>query len=140
MPRQSALDAREQGIERLLPLASALRLPAAPNPLDCAMKALVIEWLQQVIHRADVERLEGILIVSGDEDDERQGIGIERASQRHPIERVHLDIEEQQIRRPCPDRLESGAAVAILANHVEIGHRARNSPVMFAGPRARHPR
>ena len=117
----TALDARQQGIERLLTLRRVLHLPPTADPLERALEALFVEGLEQVVHRAHLEGLERVLIVGGDENDERQCTRVERARERKAVQRVHLDIEEQQVGRLGADRLERGPAVAIFAQQPQIG-------------------
>src|SRR5207253_9989831 len=45
---------------------------------------------------------------------------VERARQREPRHRVHLDVEEQHVRRARTDRLEGGARIAVLADDGQV--------------------
>ena len=55
--------------------AGAIGGDAPPRPLDRDLEARLIDRLQQVVDRVDLERLDRVLIVRGDEDDVRRGAG-----------------------------------------------------------------
>ena len=100
---------------------AAGRLVAAAHARHGRLEARIVEGLEQVVDRAHLERLERVVVVGGDEHDQRQRLRVERARQCHAGHRVHLDVEEQQLRRLAPDRLEGRARVAVLPDHVEVG-------------------
>ena len=95
-------------------------MPAA-HALEHRAEAAVVKGLEQVIDGAHFESFERVVIVGRYEHDERQGLRIERARQRHARQRIHLDVEEQQVRRPGPDRFQRRAAVTELTDHHQIG-------------------
>ena len=82
---RAALELREQsGEQRLALVRAALRLPRA-HPRECLAEALLIERLQQVIDRADLERLERIGVVSGHEHQRRQLLGLSARARSMPF-------------------------------------------------------
>jgi hypothetical protein len=91
-----------------------------PHPRQGLAEALLIEGLQEVVHRADLEGLERVGIVSRDEHDRRELIRRERPRQINTVQRVHLNVEKQQLRPLRAHGGERGGTVAELAHHVEI--------------------
>src|SRR5215469_15280683 len=110
----------EQCAERSLTVEAARALMAAPHARHGGLEARIIEGLQQIVDRADLEGFERIVIVGRHEHDERQILRSQRARQRHAGHGIHLDVEEQHVRRLLADRLERGAAVAVLADHPQV--------------------
>ena len=66
------LDEREQPAAEV---AGLVALDMAPRALQRLVEALAVERLEQVVERPDLERLERVLVVGGDEDDERHPVG-----------------------------------------------------------------
>ena len=94
-PAFQLLEKRFQGAA---PVERTVRLVPAAHARQRSLEARVVERLQQVVSGAHFEGFQRILIVGGDEHDERQGLRVERARQREPRHGVHLDVEEQQLR------------------------------------------
>ncbi len=131
----SALQLLEKRFEGAAPVEGAVRLVTAAHARERRLEARVIEWLQQVVHRAHLERFQRILIVSGHEHDERQSERVERARQREPRHGVHLDVEEQQLRGLLADGLQGGARIPVLADHLQV--RLALAALAHAAPRPR---
>jgi hypothetical protein len=112
--------ARIRGRQHRRAVRTALRFAPAPYARERLAKTLVVEGFEEIVDRTHFKRLERVMVVGGDENDERQGLGIERSSQRHPIHRVDLDIEEQQMRRPGKDRLKRRPAFAVFPHDVQV--------------------
>jgi hypothetical protein len=76
----------------LRPLAQAV-----PNPLDHERESLIAERLQQIVERMLLERLERVLVVGGDEDDQRRRVAVEMSDDVEPVHFRHLHVEKQHI-------------------------------------------
>ena len=96
---------------------------ARPDPRERLAKALLIEGLQQIIHRADFECLERVRIVGGDENQGRQLRRLQGARQIDAVQRVHLNVEKQDLRFLRSHCRESGGAVAELTDHAQVAFR-----------------
>ena len=64
-----------------------------------AAEPIAIERLQQVIERRHLERLNGVLIVCGYENDDRATLGIELLQNSEPVQLRHLHVQEHQVGR-----------------------------------------
>ena len=62
-------------------------------------KALGAERLQQVVERVDLEGVQRVFVVRGDEHHGRPALGIERSRQRDAVHFRQVDVEEHQIGR-----------------------------------------
>src|SRR5438045_3559558 len=96
---RAALELLDEGRERAVPIAGTVRIVTAAHTRKRSPEARLVEGLQEVVDRAHLEGLQRVLIVGRDEHDEREGLPVERARQREPRHRVHLDVEEQHVRR-----------------------------------------
>lgn len=59
------------------------------------LEAFVVEWLDQVVERGQVERLQRMLIVRGDEDRRRHCVGTDRSRDLEARFARHLHVEKQ---------------------------------------------
>ena len=66
----------------------------------------VVERLEQVVDRRELERAQRVAIVGGHEDDRRHPLGADRAHHVEPGELGHLVVEQHEIRSAGQDRLE----------------------------------
>src|SRR5205823_2729433 len=115
-----ALELLDERRERAVPIAGTVRIVTAAHTRKRGPEARLVEGLQEVVDRAHLEGFQRVLIVGRDEHDEREGLPVERARQREPRHRVHLDVEEQHVRRARTDRLEGGARIAVLADDRQV--------------------
>jgi len=69
----------------------------------------------------DLERPQGVLVVCGDEDDDRELDRLELSEQREAVHLGHLDVEEQNVGRLAPDRVERRPAVGAFPNDLNLG-------------------
>src|SRR6202011_3218163 len=83
-------------------------------------EASLVEWLQQVIDGAHLERLERIRVVGRDEYQRRKLAGFQGARKLDAVQRIHLNVEEQQLRLEFANTRERGGAVAILTDHLQV--------------------
>ncbi len=97
----------------------------APDPLekigralDRPDDALVVERLQEIIERLDLERVHGVLFERGDEHDRRRPLFVHRRRDRETIEVGHLNVQEHEIRwrRHAPEQLHGVAAARALVD------------------------
>ena len=112
--RAGPLQVLERRLQRLLTCGTALGPQAPPDPLDGVVKARRIKWLQQVIRRAEFERLRGVAHMRRDEDHHRRSGHLECTRQRHAVERIHLDVEEDRIGTRDLHGLQRRVPVSVL--------------------------
>src|SRR5207245_1551188 len=62
--------------------------------------ALIIERLQEIVERLDLECAHGVLVEGGDEDDRRGALVTRGRGHRETVEVGHLDVQEDQVGRP----------------------------------------
>ena len=84
-------------------------------------EALAVERLQQVVERPHLERLQRVLIVGGDEDDERHLVGADRLDHLEAVHLRHLHVEEHEVRRVVVNSGDGLFAVARLRDQFESG-------------------
>ncbi len=120
---RAALELGEQSGEQRLALVRAVLDMLRAYPCEGLAESVLIERLQKVIDRADLESFQRIGVVSGHEYQRRQMLGFERAGEVDAVQRVHLNVEKQELRPLVTDFLEGGLAVAVLADHLEISLR-----------------
>ena len=94
----------DEGQQPAADVAGLVALDLLPGALQRLAEPFAVERLQQVVERADLERPQRVLIVGGDEDDERHALGPDRLDDFEPVHLRHLDVEEHQIRRVIHDR------------------------------------
>ena len=73
------LQVLEQGEQPLARRRRASGLHGLARPVQGLLEALLVEGLEQVVHRVDLEGLEGVLVVGRDEDDDRHPVVRRRA-------------------------------------------------------------
>ena len=112
---------------------------ARPHAGQRLAEAFLIEGLQQIIDGAHLERLECIGVVGGDEHQRGQLLGLQRAREIDAVQRVHLDVEKQQLRPQARIASSAGLAVAVLADHPRSPS-ASQIRAACAGRPARHRR
>ena len=118
------LDQRQQPPSEIAGLVAFDLLARALQRLG---EALAVERLEQVVERADLERLERVLIVRGDEDDERHPLAADRLDDLEAVHLRHLDVEEHEVRRVIVDRGDGFLAVAALARRARYPARCDSS-------------
>ena len=69
----------------------------------------------------DVEGLQRVLVVGGDEDYHRRNLAIEGLQHTEPVHDRHLHVQEEQIGTVGTDRRHRFAAVAGLGDHLDVG-------------------
>jgi hypothetical protein len=78
----------------------------------------LVDGLEQVVERVDVERAHRELVVGGDEDDRGRRVGQERG-QLEPRQLRHLHVDEQEVGAEPLDQRERLEAVAGLADQLD---------------------
>ena len=111
------LDERQQPAAEVAGLVAFDLLAGA---LERVVEALAVERLQQVVERPDLERPQRVLIVGGDEDDERHALGADRLDHLEAVHLRHLHVEEHQVRRVIQDGGDGLLAVAALADDLDV--------------------
>ena len=105
-------DLREQGAAFAEPRAATLQRP---------FEALGAEGLEEVIDGMGVERAHGVLIVGGDENDDRSVGGLDQFEDFKAIELGHLDVEKEEVWGGFGDGLYGLEAVAALGDDFDFG-------------------
>src|SRR6266480_2528398 len=117
LPRDSVQQGGEPVAQRSDLALAHLLLGVRHRPAE----SLVVEGLEQIEQRVDLERPEGVLVVGGDEDHHRELRRVEPTEQREAVHLGHLDVEEQQVGRRAPDGVECRAAVGAFSHDVNLG-------------------
>ena len=110
---------------------SGRRDPLA-RPLDRLLEPGRLDRLQQIVHRVHLERLDGMPVEGGDEDDVRRSAVLDEPV-RHleAVEAGHLDVEEQDVRRQALDDADRLEAVAGLRDHLDVAHLLEHVTQLF---------
>ena len=120
---RAALQLCEQACQQRLAVRRPARQVARAHARQRFAEALLIERLQQVIDGAHLERLQRVCVVGGHEHQGGQFIRGERARQIDAVQRIHLDVEKQQLRPLRSDLRERLGTVAVLADHAQVALR-----------------
>ena len=100
------------------------------------LKALAVERLEQVVNRVELERFKGVLVVSGNENDQRRlGGGADCLTNVEAAEHRHLHIEKHQVRLLFQNNLHSLAPIRALSGDLEVGVGFEQLPQARAGGR-----
>src|ERR1700683_5217735 len=93
-----------------------------PNrSLNRRRKALLVEWLAEIVNGLDFEGSHCVLAVTGYEDKERRSGGGDLINHSKPIEARHLNIDKHDIRRQLPDLLSPLNTIRTLSNDFYMG-------------------
>ena len=87
---------------------------AVAKPLPRSRETLVVEWLEQVVHRRHVEGSQRVLVVGGHEDGGRHLVGADRLHHAETVQLRHLHVEEDGVGLPFIDQSRRRAAVGRL--------------------------
>ena len=110
-----------------------------PDPIQRGRESVLGERLEQVVESADLERLERIALVRGDEYDRRPGLGREARGHVEAAELRHLDIEKYHLGVDSPDRGDRLASLRTLADELHVRVLGEESPEPCARDRKSHP-
>ena len=69
----------------------------AARPLDRGVQPLARKGLHQVVDRVGLERLQGVAVEGGDEDDRREVLGLDARQDAEAVEARHLHVEEHEV-------------------------------------------
>ncbi len=84
------------------------------GPLHGLIEALLVNRLQQIIDRANLERVDRVLVECGDEDHRRNRLLTYLRDHVEAVHLRHLDVEKNQIgfvAADCLDRLGAGCTL-----------------------------
>src|SRR5262249_39657999 len=76
---------------------------------------------EEVVQGVDLERLEGVAVVGGDEDDGRHPLGADRLEHAEAVQAGHLHVQEDQLRLGLGQGGDGLAAVGALAPPPGVG-------------------
>ncbi len=102
--------------------------------VDGLRDTLAIERLQQIVDGIHFERLDGVLIVGGSEDDLRQRhLAVQQLlDDAEAVETRHLHVKEDEIGRELLDQVDGLDSVLALSHDVDIETRAADRRVRRA--------
>ena len=83
-------------------------------------KARIAERLKQVVESPGFESLQGVLIVSGHENDRRRSVSAEHLEDVEAIVLGHANIEEHQVGFQAPNRFEAFGCRAVLSKQFNL--------------------
>ncbi len=92
-----------------------------PHPLNRMGQPSRLDWLEQIVHGVDLERLDGVLVEGRDED--HAGLDLAEQELAGDLEASaprHVYVEENQVGLLLPDDLHGVDAVAGLADDVDV--------------------
>src|SRR6266480_493877 len=95
------------------------------HPRERRGEARIVDGFEQVVDRTRFERLDGVLVVGGDEHHHRQRLLRQVRQHFEPRHAGHLDIQEHQVRLVLLDGRERLTAAGALREDLEIGRRAQ---------------
>src|SRR5207248_6832058 len=75
---------------------------SAAHAFERALEALLVDRLEEVIERLDVERADRVFVVRGDEDDHRHRLDPDLLDDVEAAEAGHLDVEEDEVGLEAP--------------------------------------
>src|SRR5688572_21013082 len=97
----------KHGSETPLRLAGVRRLEAFPDLSECFVKPPVVEGLQEVIGRVDVESVERMRVKRSHENDRRHRVDADLVDHSESVELRHLDVEKYDVGLMLTDTLDS---------------------------------
>lgn len=106
----------DHDLESLPARSRSLFASADSGAVEGLLEALVIEWLEQVVDGVELKGVDGVVIVSSGEDNERPlvfGNGRDHVETRRPR---HADVKDQQV-RPLLHRLCERVFTVLAARH-----------------------
>src|SRR5579864_488984 len=96
------------------------------------MESLLVEWFQQVVESMCLEGAQGVLIVSGREDNHRHLFGSQLLEDLKSIQPRHLDVEQNQIGVINADGRDGLFAVLTLRHNLDVGLRGKKYAEFFS--------
>ena len=112
----------------------AIDADAPLRPLHGQAEPNRVDRLEQVVDRVDLERLDGMLIIRGDEDDVRR-----RARVEHPARDLeagqprHLHVEEHEVGLQAVDGRQRFHAVARLSDDLDPAQLSEQKSQLIPG-------
>ena len=97
-----------------------LQLDEPPRARERLLEALVVEGLHEVVDGGEVEGLERVLVVRGDEHRGRHVVGADGADDVEPRHAGHLHIEEHEVGLQRADGVDRGFAVVRRADDLDV--------------------
>jgi len=94
---------------------------AAAQARHRLVEPLLVERLEQVVHRRDLEGAQGVAVVGGDEDDGGQVAVGELPQHLEAVEVRDLDVQEEGVDGVGGQRLHRPAAAVEAADDVDVG-------------------
>ena len=91
-----------------------------PGAIQRLMKALVVERLQEIIESVHVERLQGELVVGGDEYHHGGIQPVERGQQLEAGQPWNLNVQKQEIRVQLADGSQRLGSVTALGDDLDV--------------------
>ena len=92
------------------------------------VEPLAVDGFKDVVHRVGGERLDGVVVVGGDEHDRGHPVDADAAHDFQAVEARHLDVEEHQVRRHGGDRGHRVRAVTAFADDGQLAIGGQQRP------------
>ena len=89
------------------------------EPRDRALEPVELDRFDQVVGRVDLERLDRVFAVRGDEDDRGRRAGPRDLGELHAREPGHVDVEEDDVVGDGLDELQGLDRVARFADDLD---------------------
>ena len=118
--RLIAAQVLDQGQQAAPQIAALIALDLFARALQRVGEPLAVERFEQVVERADLECAQRVLIVGGDEDDQRHALAADRFDHFEAVHLRHLNIEEDEIRLVIDDGGHGFFSVAALRDDLDI--------------------
>ena len=103
-------------------------LQSLEGPIDGLPQAHRFDWLQQIVDGVHLEGANRILVVRGDERDERKLVTTDEPHDAKAVDFRHLQIEQREIGREPLDELDAFGSVDGLPDdfHIVVAVQQRN--------------
>jgi hypothetical protein len=99
-----------------------------PGSFDGGAEAFVVDRLEKVVQRVDLERAQSVLLVSRKKNDGGQIFPRQSPQHLKPIHAGHLHIEKDYIRGELKNLLDRRPAVSALADNFDIFELLQTQP------------
>src|SRR4051812_19526080 len=82
------------------------------RPAKCLLESLVVERLDEIVERGELERLERMAIVRRDEDRRRHRVDADGPNDFEAAHPWHLDVEKDEVWMQRSNRFDRGRPIA----------------------------
>jgi hypothetical protein len=93
---------------------------ARTRAIERGAESLAIEGLEQVVDRIELERVDRVLVVRGDENHQRHRVAPDLLDHLEAVDAPHLHVEKHEVGLERGDALHCLGAVATFAQHLDV--------------------